>query len=186
MTTLDEILLSDEMVCIKRNQERAAQILKALEGLEIREAQQLLGECKLSLNQTKVQLTGTSKEEINVKVSFSPKAEEQKPAVPSQEEEGKIKVLYKRPGEMMHSVRIKNTQKAMQDAVGGYIETVAIAPNCAVICNEKARLFDLAHNCVIHGTPFAGPILIAGVDGDNFCDVPMSVRSMLMGYMGRC
>ncbi len=77
----------------------------------------------------------------------------------------KIHTLYKQPGKLMSNLMLENTPEAMQSAIGGYIETVTIAPNCVVICNEEARILDLEFNCVLHGVSFAGPILIVGLEG---------------------
>lgn len=33
----------------------------------------------------------------------------------------------------------------------------------------------MPHNCIYEGVDFVGPILIVGVNGDEFCDSPMSL-----------
>lgn len=70
---------------------------------------------------------------------------------------------------------IPNDLHVLQQLVGGYIETVTFATDAAIICNEEGRLHGLEHNCSYLGVDFVGPILIVGVDGDEFTDCPMSV-----------
>lgn len=74
-----------------------------------------------------------------------------------------------------HEVIVPNRLKTLQQIVGGYIETVTIADDACVICNEDGRLQGLPYNCNFCGTDYYGSTLIVGVDGDEFCDVPMSV-----------
>lgn len=56
--------------------------------------------------------------------------------------------------------------------VGGYIETVTFAQDACVICNEEGRLLGMEDNCRFLGVDFVGPILVVGVDGEKFTDVP--------------
>ena len=65
--------------------------------------------------------------------------------------------------------------KLLQKLVGGRIEAVFISRDACVICNEEGRLLGLTHNCKFCGTDFVGPILLVGVDGDEFTDCPMSL-----------
>lgn len=72
-----------------------------------------------------------------------------------------MKVIYKAPGCQPEPRDIPNTLEELQAAVGGYIETVTIASDVVIICNEEGRLQGLPHNCRIFGVDFFGPILIA-------------------------
>lgn len=84
-----------------------------------------------------------------------------------------IRVLIKAPEEETgHITRIKNTLKVLQKAAGGSIETVTISPDIVVICNEDGRSDDLLYNCDVCGISFVGTIIVAGVDGDEFADIP--------------
>jgi hypothetical protein len=67
--------------------------------------------------------------------------------------------------------------------VGGYIETVSFASDACIICNEEGRLLNLPFNCKLLGKEFVGPILIVGVDGDEFTDLykPEAVARLLFG-----
>ena len=87
-----------------------------------------------------------------------------------------MRVLYKRPADVgFRQLNIDNDLHALQKLVGGYIETLTVATDCCVICNEESRLLGLTHNCKFCGTDFVGPILLVGVDGDEFTDCPMSL-----------
>ena len=50
--------------------------------------------------------------------------------------------------------------KVMQSLVGGYIETVTLADDVVILCDEEGRLKDLPDNCEIGGVMFVGTILI--------------------------
>lgn len=81
-----------------------------------------------------------------------------------------MKAVIKRPGTSPKLIDIENTLEALQEAVGGYIECVAVADD-VVICNEEGRLLMLPTNCKVWDVPYVGTILIVGTDGDNFTDV---------------
>ena len=88
-----------------------------------------------------------------------------------------MKVLIKNPGDDgFRSIVIPNELQLMQQLVGGYIETVTIATDACVICNEEGRIQGMPHNCWFCGIEFVGPILIVGIDGDEFNDCPMTVE----------
>ena len=83
-----------------------------------------------------------------------------------------MKALQKKVGQPWEVVEIANELKALQKAVGGYIETVTLFEDCILICNEEGRLRGLPYNCEVLGMTFVGDILLVGVDGDEFADVP--------------
>jgi hypothetical protein len=87
-----------------------------------------------------------------------------------------MRVLYKVPGDAeIHQIIVPNQLRVLQDLVGGPIETVTVEEDVVIICNEDRRLPNQEYNCEICGVIFMGPILIAGVDGEDFCDCPWSV-----------
>lgn len=86
-----------------------------------------------------------------------------------------IRILMKRPGEKVSVVELANELKALQHFVDGYIEVVRLATDLAVICNEEGRLMGLPYNVSICGHDFVGTILIVGVDGEEFADLPVDV-----------
>ena len=86
----------------------------------------------------------------------------------------KIKAHCKRPGQVPRSVWVTNSLKNLQNYVGGYIEAVTLANDCAIICNEEGRLLELPYNCNFCGIDLYGDILFVGVKDDEFVDMPVS------------
>ena len=87
-----------------------------------------------------------------------------------------MRALYKTPeNDKFHEIVVPNKLNVLQQLVDGYIETVTFAPDACVICNEEGGIFNMPYNCVYAGHLFYGPILIVGIDGDEFTDAPMSI-----------
>ena len=86
----------------------------------------------------------------------------------------KIKVIIKEPGRYPRSVHISDTLENLQRTVGGYIETVTLASDLCVICDEEGRLKGKEHCCSLGGIDFCGTVILCGVDAENceFCDIP--------------
>ena len=84
-----------------------------------------------------------------------------------------IKVMICEPGKSPRPTTIKNTLEELQNIVGGYIETHTFETDACVICNEEGRLRNLAPCMKFLGTEFVGTCIVAGVDGDVFCDLPI-------------
>lgn len=83
-----------------------------------------------------------------------------------------IKVVVKEPGHRPEPREIPNTLEELQGFVGGYIEVYDLAADLAIICNEEGKNLGLPLNCHIDGEDFVGPIMLVGIDGKEFCDVP--------------
>ena len=83
-----------------------------------------------------------------------------------------MKVIRKKPGCEPEIIEVDNTLAALQAEVGGYIETVTIASDAVIICNEEGRILGLPDNCRVCGVDFVGTVLIVGTKGDEICDVP--------------
>jgi len=84
-----------------------------------------------------------------------------------------MKVIFKKPGETPEAIELENDLKAIQDTVGGKIETLTFAEDACVICDRDGVDKDLPYNIELLGHHFIGPILLVGVDGDTFCDFPV-------------
>ena len=81
-------------------------------------------------------------------------------------------VLKKEPGKDPVLTAVENTLSALQAAVDGYIETVTMADDFVVICNEEGCIQSLPYNCTLLGDiDLYGTILIAGMKDDEFTDV---------------
>ncbi|MBQ9387920.1 MAG: DUF3846 domain-containing protein [Lachnospiraceae bacterium] len=89
----------------------------------------------------------------------------------------RIKVIIKRPDEPVgHMTFISNTLKNLQNTVDGPIETVTVSEDLVIICNENGRLLWLPYNCTFGGGDFCGTLIFAGVSGDDFADITISMK----------
>ena len=86
----------------------------------------------------------------------------------------KISVIIKEPGGKPRHVHVENSLENLQKIVGGYIETVTIAEDAVIICNEEGRLLGMPYCCTICEVDFVGPVILAGVSGEDLADWPIS------------
>lgn len=96
-----------------------------------------------------------------------------------------MRVIKKEPGKHPELTVIGDDLKALQDAVGGHIEAVTFG-STAVICNDEVRLKGMEQNCWVNGVDFVGPVLIVGVAGEDFCDIPEKLAEQLTGGERKC
>lgn len=97
-----------------------------------------------------------------------------------------IKVFVKEPGKAPALRSVPNELAALQTIVGGYIETVTVASDLVIICNEEGRRYGLPYNCDVCGVSFCGTIIFAGIDGEEFADAPEKfIRDYIDVYDGR-
>lgn len=87
-----------------------------------------------------------------------------------------IRVLIKDPGRRPVEMYLPNTLEAFQTMADGYIETVTLRKDVVIVCNEEGLLRHMQPNCRIGGHLFVGPILVVGVDGEDFGSCPLSVK----------
>lgn len=82
-------------------------------------------------------------------------------------------------GKSITETDIDNTLDAFQEAVDGYIETVTLVQDRAVmIVNEEGLLRGLSPNPIasaVANTQIVGTAIVVGVDGEEFTDVPDDV-----------
>lgn len=84
-----------------------------------------------------------------------------------------IEVFIKDPGcDLLRRERIRNDLKSLQGIVDGYIETVTPAEDLVCICNEEGLLRGLPYNISWLNIDFVGTVIFAGVNGDEFDDLP--------------
>ena len=93
----------------------------------------------------------------------------------------KIKVIIKRPDEKAgHVTWISDTLENLQTHVEGYIETIPCGSDAVIICNEEGKIRNLDPN-FRYGRTFpdviCGTVIVCGVDGDEFGDVPFSLQA---------
>lgn len=86
----------------------------------------------------------------------------------------KIKVMVKEPHKKPHMAELDNTLESLQKTVDGPIETVRIASDLTIICDEEGLLKDKCFNCTVTGIQLFGTIIFAGVKENEFADLPIS------------
>lgn len=78
------------------------------------------------------------------------------------------------------NIDIENTLEALQRSVAGFIETVTLVQDRAVmIVNEEGVLLGLPVNVIasaVANTQIVGTAIVVGVDGEEFTDVPEDVE----------
>ena len=60
--------------------------------------------------------------------------------------------------------------------VEGRIEAVTLIEGTAFICNEEGRLLGMKPNIIINEVGFVGPLLVVGVQGEHFSELPQAER----------
>ena len=85
-----------------------------------------------------------------------------------------IKVIIKEPGKSSVEKTISNSLESLQEIVGGPIETVTLASDLCIICNEEGKLKNLPYNITIFGVDFVGTLILVGVNKDKFADIPIT------------
>ena len=92
----------------------------------------------------------------------------------------KMRVIIKRPEEQYgHVTNISNRLENLQKTVEGYIEVVPVkqspdGKDIILICNEEGKLRGLPHNFYLWDEEIVGTVIICGVDGDEFGDLPLT------------
>lgn len=85
-----------------------------------------------------------------------------------------MKVIRKRPNEPAEVIDVENTVEGLCAELGGHMEAVTVAEDLAILCDEEGRLKGKEPNVAMPklGVDFVGTILIVGIAGEDFCDVP--------------
>lgn len=98
--------------------------------------------------------------------------------------EKEIRVLVKEPGKAPEIRTIQNTLEAMQGIVGGYIETMTFATDCALVVNEEGTLQCLEPNFWFVGDLIVGTAFFVGVAGEDFCGLTDDLLNILKEWVG--
>lgn len=85
-----------------------------------------------------------------------------------------MKVIRKHPDQMPEVIDIENDVDAICTELDGHMEAFTIAKDLVILCDEEGRLKGKAPNIALKslGVDFCDTILIVGVNGEEFCDVP--------------
>lgn len=88
----------------------------------------------------------------------------------TQKPDNLMRVVYVEPNRPAYEADIRNSLKALQKAVGGYIEVVYNDDDTIIICNEEGKLQGLPGNRHLdNGTSIiAGSFFIIGDNGEEF------------------
>lgn len=89
----------------------------------------------------------------------------------------KIKAIVKRTDDAVgHMTWISDSLANLQKTVDGPIEVVPISnnPKVVIICNEEGKIRDLDHNFYIGMDRIVGDVIICGVNGEDFDDIPIT------------
>jgi len=81
-----------------------------------------------------------------------------------------IIILIKEPGEDLETREVEDKLKNYQKIVGGYIETVSIAENLILVCNEEGMLQNLPVN-IIGNNIFYGTVFFVRTEYENFASL---------------
>lgn len=87
-----------------------------------------------------------------------------------------ISVIIKEPNKKPKRKTIKNTLADFQKVVGGQIEAVYIAENIVMVVNEEGIPLALPYNCTMCGHVIYGTLVLAGVEGEDFCSLPYEIE----------
>jgi len=94
-----------------------------------------------------------------------------------------MRVLKIEPGKEPIVINIENTLESLQGQVGGYIETVTVFEDAALIVDEEGKLKGKPFNFAFCGQRLVGVVLAVGVDEEEFCDVPKAAEEFLNGFV---
>ena len=92
-----------------------------------------------------------------------------------------MRVIVKEPGVPAKWRWVDNDLKALQEAVGGYIETVTITSDAVLILDEEGRLKGKEYNMTLLGVDIVGTFLVVGKKEDEFTDCPLPAMRVLFG-----
>lgn len=79
--------------------------------------------------------------------------------------------IIKHPGQPAVSQEVENSLKALQNLVGGYIETVSLPHGICMIVNEEGKLQGLQPNFRLDHDLIVGTAVFVGVSGEDFCSL---------------
>jgi len=91
-----------------------------------------------------------------------------------------MKAIMVRPGGRPEIIEIENELHALQKAVGGHLESVTLGEDWCVLCDEERRFKGEPYTCSINGVVFGGVVLIVGIAGEDFADIPQHMAERLV------
>ena len=85
-------------------------------------------------------------------------------------------------GFLISMIDLENTLPAMQQVIGGKIETTTLRDDGVMISDRDALPKERPYNnlaSLIAGTSIYGDAVIVGAEGDAFCDIPDPFLALL-------
>ena len=96
-----------------------------------------------------------------------------------------MKAIRKKPGKAPEACEVENSLEALQEEVGGYIESFQFAEDFTLLINEEGKNLGLEPNLFVLGEPLVGTVLAVGVKGEEFCNLPANTAHVLMRMLGK-
>lgn len=84
-----------------------------------------------------------------------------------------IHVIIKCAGNDAYFADIENSEDVFGALVGGRAEMTVLAGNLVAVCSEDACMNGERYNVSICGKQFFGTVLVCGIRGDVFTDLPI-------------
>lgn len=87
--------------------------------------------------------------------------------------EGVIHVIIKPTGSEAYFADIENSEDVFGALIGGHTEKTLFAADIVAVCSEDACMNGEKYNVSICGKQFFGTVLVCGICGDAFADLPI-------------
>lgn len=85
-----------------------------------------------------------------------------------------IKAIVKHPKQDPYITPLSAELEAMQELVGGYLQEVAIASDCVILCDEDGKLKGKPYNCTFLSHDLVGTLVFVGVENNDWTDIPLT------------
>lgn len=101
----------------------------------------------------------------------------------------RIAAIVKRSKEKYgHMQTIDNFLPDLQMLVDGHVKTVMLSGGVTVLCNQDVQQIKHPHNCTVFpgspaAIPFYGDIVVVGMDGDEYTDIPIHMQTWKRIYL---
>ena len=96
-----------------------------------------------------------------------------------------MRIVLKNPQQLPNVIEIDNTLHTLQQMLGGYIEIVRLPTNSqiAIVVNDSGKLIGLPPNVEYGGDILVGPVIFAGVDGEDLVSVTDVQVQLVYDYL---
>ena len=91
--------------------------------------------------------------------------------------------IIKRPMQPAFRREIDNTLEALQELVGGYIETVNLPGSIVMIVNEEGKILRLPINFHLNCDLIHGTAVFVSVNGEDFCSLSQAQENAVWRAM---